>query len=181
MCMSFKFSATNQWQHTEEASFSPVFRKEAEQHFGGKGRTSLVWHSQHVQGVLLTQPFQHIWWPGNLENNAERHSEIWISSSSSCISILLLLMFVVYNSTSSCLWVLSGVPTHIWQTMEPAATLWPWEWQLTSVFFNALYWLYFLQLFFLIDWTCLQFPLFTCHKITESQNGRGWKGPLWVI
>jgi len=21
----------------------------------------------------------------------------------------------------------------------------------------------------------------TFHRITESQNGRGWKGPLWVI
>ena len=20
-----------------------------------------------------------------------------------------------------------------------------------------------------------------CHRITESQNSRGWKGPLWVI
>jgi len=26
-----------------------------------------------------------------------------------------------------------------------------------------------------------QSPVNTEYRITESQNGRGWKGPLWVI
>jgi len=31
------------------------------------------------------------------------------------------------------------------------------------------------------DWTCIRKVISQNHRITESQNGRGWKGPLWVI
>lgn len=107
--------------------FFTLFTKEAEEDFSGKGRTSRVRCSQQVQGVLLN-PALSAWltaWKPT-ENDTKWHSEIQIAAFSSLSSISLLLIFMVYNSTYSCLWMLSGVSMYLWQTMEPATTLAPW-------------------------------------------------------
>jgi len=45
------------------------------------------------------------------------------------------------------------------------------------------HWSVYLQLFYCISLTIKKKALniIYFHRITESQNGRGWKGPLWVI